>query len=221
MPQKKFGICYLCGTPGELTKEHIVPLNLFPLSHGENLWTAPSHRSCNGRLAADEELFRVFVSGQAGDTATGSETWRTLVRKTVAKQPKMRAMFASTMRDVELRTQADIYIGKAKAAFVERERIDHVVKKIVKGLYLRAEGTILTDVYFTTKHNPRRDEMQIHLLRGASRGVLNPPVFRFWWRVAEDDDRASIWWLEFYERARFIVITMPAGFAVEDPVRGA
>ena len=56
-------ICCLCNNPATeddpITREHVPPKQFYPKSErtGLNLWTVPTHRSCNSSHKLDEEYF--------------------------------------------------------------------------------------------------------------------------------------------------------------------
>ncbi len=56
-------VCCLCGKPptedDPITREHVPPKQFYPksLRPGVNLWTVPTHRSCNNKYKSDEEYF--------------------------------------------------------------------------------------------------------------------------------------------------------------------
>ncbi|MGH9867498.1 MAG: HNH endonuclease [Candidatus Polarisedimenticolia bacterium] len=209
MTRKSYPVCYICESAPGTTKDHIIPQNLFPKGLRNNLWTAPACRPCNDSLAPDEELFRIFITGQANRESVGLEVWRGGVRKTLAKQPKLKAMLAGQMRMVEVRTPAGIILGKRWAMFAKQDRIEPVIMKIVRGLYYREHGKLL---------GPTDSQVFLHpteylpaMLKRAKRGQLNPPVFEYAFVVAEDDPRATIWWLIFYQQTLFVVSCMPPG----------
>lgn len=205
--RRRVRTCFICEQAPGTTKEHVIPENLFPAGLRENLWTARSCRPCNDRLAPDEELFRVFVTGQAEQGSVGFEVWREGVRRTLAKQPKLKAMLASQMKLMEVRSPAGLHLGKRWAIPTRADRINPVLEKIVRGLYLRENRSMLGGTEWDVHFNPSYVAPEI--LNSAKRGELNTPVFRYAFVQAQDDPRASIWWLGFYEKALFVVTTWP------------
>jgi hypothetical protein len=200
-------ICYICGVEAASTKDHVVPDSLFPDGLRINLWTVPACRTCNASLAADEELFSVFVAGQSYGNPAGKQVWQEEVRRTLAKQPRLRRMLASQLQPVELRTKAGLWAGSAYRLPVRIERVIPVIQKIVRGLYYRERRKPLGSTEFDVHFNP--EEVQIDLLKRARRLALNPPVFRCAWVESIEDDRCRIWWLTFFDSVIFICSTWP------------
>ena len=199
--------CYICGVEAPTTRDHVVPDNLFPEGLRINLWTLPACRTCNDSLAPDEELFRVFVAGQSDSNPIGRRVWQEEVRRTLAKQPRLRRMLASQLQPVELRTRAGLFAGRGYKLPVEIQRVTPVIHKVIRGLYCRERGEPLRSVEFEVYFNP--EETQIDLLKNAMRVALNPPVFRAAWVESTDDARCRIWWLAFYETVLFVCTTWP------------
>jgi len=189
------------------TKDHIIPDNLFPDDQRTNLWTSPACRPCNDRLAPDEEVFRIFVTGQAEEGSAGLKVWREGVRRTLGKQPKLKAMLASQMHLVEVRTPAGLYLGKQWAMYAKTDRITPVLDKIIRGLFYREKKQPLGEVSVHAFLNPQQRLPEI--LQGAKRGSLNSPVFEFAWVEAVDEPRQRIWWLLFYRKVLFIATCWP------------
>jgi hypothetical protein len=108
---------------------------------------------------------------------------------------------------VDVRSPAGLHLGRAEAILVEKRRIDAVLEKMVRGLYLHHEGFALGDVTFETFLNP--STIFPEAFRLAIGAELGEGVIRYWRAVASDDPRASIWWFALYEHVLFMVITEP------------
>lgn len=200
--------CYLCGAAGPTTRDHVIPRNLFPSPAPPDLITAPACRACNESLSKDEEYFRVFILGQAAmDHSDAKEIWRTSVRRSLARRPAFKAMLASRIRSVPIRTPAGQYLGDAPAMSAPEDRINPVLWKIVKGLYYHRRGDLLEGVGFSAWCNP--SDVQSELWKTLPHADVGGEAFSYWHAIAEDDPRQTIWWLAFYRRVLFIVISEP------------
>jgi 5-methylcytosine-specific restriction endonuclease McrA len=53
--------CAYCGSPTDLTRDHVPPKNLFPLPKPVNLITVPACKKCHSETSQDDEYFRVKI----------------------------------------------------------------------------------------------------------------------------------------------------------------
>lgn len=200
--------CYLCGGPDADTNDHVFPKSLFPKPR-PTLLTAPACRNCNQSLSLDEEYFRAFVLASTYPHPQAKKLWIGPLRRSLTRTPKFKQMLASQLRSYEAHTSDGRHLGRVDAFFGETNRIDRVLEKMVRGLYLRHVGDAISrDVVF------QHSQVTLSNCDRVPWDLIDPMptipvgdcvVYRF--GIAEDDPRHSMWVLLFYERSCFIVTT--------------
>lgn len=75
--------CFLCGTTGNLTREHIPPKNLFPKPRPSNLHTVPCCEPCNNGGSKEDEYLRVAASSLINANPIGKERFERVIESTV------------------------------------------------------------------------------------------------------------------------------------------
>jgi len=132
-------LCYLCGKPGKLTREHVVPRSLFLKPLPSNMITEPAHRHCNQSYAKDEEYFRFALTSEERtyEQQVAGQVWDQKVFPGLQHSPKFANRILSQLHDVELHSPGGLYIGRATAVYGEQDRIQRVINKIARGLLYR------------------------------------------------------------------------------------
>ncbi len=116
-------------------------------------------------------------------------------------------------------TPAGLYLGSAGAFEVEMERIHRVVERTVYCLYCKHTGNRLPDTHEATcysdeslKQFPR--EQLAHFMEKIARPLsayrlhkIGGDAFAYRHFIFEEDPRASMWSLTFYESFSYIVLT--------------
>lgn len=150
----------------------------------------------------------MFVLASSYEHPAARKLWNDRVMKRLPNQARFRAALVSKIRPVEVRTESGLHLGKAEVMLVEKQRIDRVLEKMVRGLYLHHEGSPLGNVTLETFLNP--PTLFPEALRFAKAAQLGNGVVGYWRAIAEDDPRASIWWFDLYEHVLFFVVTEPS-----------
>jgi hypothetical protein len=110
-------LCYLCGLSGPDSRDHVPARAIFYPRLPDDLMTAPAHRSCQGSYARDEAYFaKVLDEARLGGGVGWMRRWG------------RRAACAR----------------KAVAEVGDVERLEAVIKKIVRGLHFRHTGSLLS-----------------------------------------------------------------------------
>jgi len=212
---KKEKACYICGCTPAGTVDHVPPKNLFAPPAPDDLITLPCCQECNQSYSKDEEYFRVFVLGGSYNHRQAKRIWDSKVRRSLRRKPRFRQKLARDLIPVEVFTRGGVYLGKATALTAESKRINRVIQKIVKGLCYYHYDRRLDDVSFEIYHNPDLNGSNplVDAWRNTPRCDVGEGVFTYWRAVAQGVPEGSMWWLLFYERALFLVFTIPAAFA--------
>lgn len=214
MPKRRvLGNCYLCGQPGAMEREHVVPRGLFAVLP-DNLITAPAHRACNASYSLDEEFLRVWLASTSYEHPEARALWTARVRPGLASRPAFRAGLRQRLVPAEVRTREGLYLGKVDGMLAERSRIDRVVEKMVRGLHRHHGGRRLRDVRFDVFLNPAEmlqellpPEVPTSPLHG--RALLGAGVLEYAWLIPPLAPDETVWWLRFYEKHLLLVLTEP------------
>ncbi len=202
--------CYLCGAPAD-DKDHVVAKQFFPKPRPTNLITLPTCTRCNRSHADDEELLRAFVVGRGYSHPAARRIWRERIMPSFENKPRFRSSLVAQLRPVDIRSEAGLYLGTADQLRVRKDRVDRVLAKMTRGLYLHHEDRELGDVDFDTYLDPQPnfwDALQ-KTFRMSIKAELGDGVFTYWRGIAADEPDASVWFFLFYEHAMFVVVTTP------------
>src|SRR5579859_394118 len=64
---ERVGVCYLCGSEGIVTDDHVPPHCLAPKANNSIFYKLPAHRTCNKYLSDHEGRFRDYVVAYANN----------------------------------------------------------------------------------------------------------------------------------------------------------
>lgn len=212
-----------CGAVGQLTADHIPPDCLFD-QRPKDILEIPSCQLCNNGASLDDEYFKTMMVLK--DKA-GSHPEAVLLRESVFRGLRhsrklgfARAVVRS-IRSVQLRTQAGLYLGKAPGFNVDLARLDRVVGRITKGLFWHHRKMRLPDGFCVEAYSDdglrgveraHVEEMQREVIGpvlGQPAHSIGNGVLTYWYAFATDAQHVSAWVLEFYGDVRFVALTMP------------
>jgi hypothetical protein len=167
----------------------------------------------NKHLELDEGYFRVFVVARSYPTDAAASLWKGAVRRELVRKPRLKALFASQVRDVSLQSPGGVYLGEATALLAESARIDRVLEKMTRGLYLHHTGRRLGEVelsnFFISPMTTSRLVDLTPVLTSPTHQIGDVVTYRY--GIAADDPTFSVWFPRFYEKAIFVVASQPPG----------
>jgi hypothetical protein len=134
--------CYMCGAPAT-TKDHIPPWGMFPEPKPDNPIKVRACRACNNGSSLDDEYFRLVVGACSNDSPQSMAVLNQRILRKARERPRLATMFLKSCVHVEEFSPGGIYIGPARAVKYDRSRIQVVINKIVRGLFLRHTGRSL------------------------------------------------------------------------------
>lgn len=209
-------VCYLCGirgdeTPeGNLTRDHLPPLNLFPKTRRSNLIRVPCCYQCNNAAHNDDEYLRVAVSGQYNSNNIGKEVWKDKVVGSTLRKRRIRPAvneLSASFKQIALITPQgveDAIEGRMQAAPINR-----VLMRMTKGflslLYPEIDRGALTfrisqlDI-FKVNH-PLFEQIRCQL-RYFERGN---GVYRCWYQGDTNYSWKGLWTHMFFDSAWYLV----------------
>jgi hypothetical protein len=147
--KRRRSICYLCGTPGADSKDHVPPKSLLPPpSDACPRLTVRAHAKCNAGHSADEEYVRDLIVPEAiqfgfKDAEVAYErVWRAWSRD--GGWTRYQA-FLKDYQVIQVRTAAGLYAGNALGIIPDHDRLRRVGTKIVRGIIFHDSGAVIED----------------------------------------------------------------------------
>ena len=208
---KKVGQCVYCGEKRPLTRDHIPPLNLFPEPRANNLITVPCCESCREGWSKDDEYFRAVIlcSTRVSEEEIVQGVMASLLRS-LAKPMKQgfARMLLDSIKQIELETEAGLYLGKSPALRIDQERINRVAQRIIRGLFFHEKACPVPEGYEVLAYiqqfgfDPILEKMQFPKLRVVQNGV-----FCYTFKETELDPNSSVWLALFYGHLPFVGFT--------------
>jgi hypothetical protein len=193
--------------------DHVPPDGIFPEPKPTNLITVPACSKCNRGSSKDDEYFRTIIAIDAASYES-SNAAEMLMDKKVTRQFKEKAALRNhlmaKMKKVNLFSEGGIYIEKGYAFECDQKRVQAVVEKIVKGLYLHEKGFPLNKQCCVTNFilNPKLDEnilKQVSLL--PIRRIGDGRVFLYRYLLYSKDSNITAWFLMFFEKILIVAYT--------------
>lgn len=207
--------CFLCGEYGADSKDHIPPKGIFlpkTKNIGEQLITVPAHISCNQNSSKDDEYFRLClnISGY-WNSENARELWNTKIYKSLSR-PKakwFRKDIVESLQPVDLKTPSGIFLQKTMQLTIDRNRIDNMIIKIVRGLF-----------YFETQNIlPIQNKIDVLLIQNTEDNILSlaslmtptkiygKETFKYRWAKFSDEKNSSMFLMSFYRSIFFLGVT--------------
>jgi hypothetical protein len=213
------GLCVYCSQRDAVTYDHVPPKSLFGKPR-PRLVTVPSCLQCNLGASKDDEYFRTMIAfrhdlDHPDASAAFDAAMRSLARP---RAGGMRTALLNGLREVDVRSPAGLYLGRAGSYDVDVDRLDRVVRRTMLGLFYREIGRPLPRHYnaraFLLSQISPSGRAQIAAIVNTVQGARAPSfvgrrVLSYWWQRATDEPHASAWLLVFYERVAWLGITMP------------
>lgn len=203
--------CFNCGRPAD-TRDHVPPRGVFPAPRPKTLITVPACAACNGSTKLDEEYFRWLVATVGDQTAASDALIQQRILPRFRARPALLHEIMKKSRVVDVYSPGGIWLERSPAFEFDRPRIQRVIEKTVKGLYLHEFGERLSGaVVEGFVLNPEIPKEDIPFCASLPVRNVAPPVFSY--RCLRDDEevRASAWFLMFFEpKALFWTMTRPA-----------
>jgi len=178
------------------------------------LISVPACSACNSRASLDDEYFRLVVTSTAGGNADAA--WL-VDQKIIPKAFARPSLLASLMQSASLReiqTESGVYIGMCPTFRVDRKRVQRIVDKIVRGLFLHetnvafpVAGVVEDYVYNPVLSDGFKSTICSLPLREVGEGVFS---YRFW--ISSEVSEESAWFLMFYDQALFVTQTRRSRF---------
>jgi len=214
-PPRRSGQCAYCGRDAPLTRDHIPPQNLFPDPKPSDLIMVPCCETCKAGWSDDDEYFRLAVVS-ASNVYGGDHAERvnqTLLRS--LRKPS-KAGFArlvhQSLLELEVRSEAGIYVGSTGALSVDKKRFDRVAERIIRGLFWHEKRYPVPEGYQVTNRFSQfglrkvLDELD-HVTYAELRDI-GGGVFAYTFAPTDEDPDSMVWLSGFYGRLPFVGFTV-------------
>jgi hypothetical protein len=210
--------CVYCGLREATTEDHIPPRCLFGSPLPSTLIKVPSCFPCNNGASKDDEYFRTILSFRHDIDHPDAEAARQAAIRSLTRPeaPGLRAAFLESMREVEVRTQAGLVLGRAGAYDVDVPRVDRVVRRVVMGLLYGETGTSLppgyaTKAYLLSHIDAAADDVLALIvgtvLQKAPLRFIGPSTVSYRVLPTSDDANAAACLVTFYELVTWLGLT--------------
>lgn len=211
---KKSGQCAYCGKKQPVTDDHIPPRNLFPKPRGSNLITVPCCEFCRKGWSEDDEYFRAAilcsarVSEQTLAKSPLNSFFRSLDR---SEHRKFARMIYESIDEFEIFTKGGIYLGNKPGFRIQKERIDRVTQRIIRGLFFHEKRYPVPEGYEVIA-----EVLQFGLepilecfpgVRFPEPQIIQDGVFCYTFKETQQDPDSIIWLLLFYENLPMVGFT--------------
>jgi hypothetical protein len=206
--------CAYCGSLDADTDDHIPPRNIYTAPGPPRPPNVKSCFACNNSASTDDEYFRDIVVKyhRVADLPQVQQQIAAMLRtaKLPAKQRYAQAVLKSFM-DVEVKTEAGLYLGRQPAFTVDAERLRRILRRFVFGLYRWETGvrlaadTTLTIVPNPDSVNQLKSELE-GVMSGAQVTTVQEGVFWYAWQRAQDNPMAMVWLLVFFDVMPFVAV---------------
>jgi hypothetical protein len=205
--------CYLCGAPAT-TCDHIPPLGLFPKPRPTNLITVPACRTCNHGKSLDDEYFRNVVAASSDDSPQSLNLLHQRIIPRFRKKPGLILELLKSIEWVDELSPGGIYLGRRRALGFDRNRIQAVIDKLVRGLFFNHAKRRLATNYVVDEflyNPPIKDPLMDALVQIPLVKIGDGSVFNYRYHLPDSLGYESYWFLMFYnDKSLFITKTLPA-----------
>jgi len=220
---KKIGKCVYCGLTTEITEDHVIPGTLFnwKLPQGQQWIKAPACKSCNSNLKSkDDEYLRDMLVCEF--KAIQHPTAKDCFQKMLSSARRNTSVIARDAfkrgQSVNLYTPNGLFLGEHFSYPVNRERIQRIFTRIVKGLFYRNLQKYIPPQYeFQAVYLDSEDINLIFHIFHNTPGCNGPfgmgdGVFNYSFILLEEDVNISYWLIWFYNSVCFSVRVVPPNF---------
>ncbi len=206
------------------TRDHVLPTTLYLRPLPDNMITVPACHACNNELSHHEDYLRDFLVMDiaASGNRTAMALLTTAVRSSIGqKSSDLWKAFQAHGRWEVMRTPGGLHLGHVQTAPVESERINHVLRMMVRGLfyyhrermhYPLEERRLDAVVFDVRRVYPWSvAELWESWLESGANGPYGQgaDVFRCLYFYGLEDPAVTLWLLRFYGGVVFIVSTGP------------
>lgn len=211
---KANNICIFCRKAAD-TREHIPAKHFFKGVPDKNLITVPACVTCNTGFQKDEDFFRQFWVSMLMDRSTHArQLMDNEISRSIVRTPALGYQMFSQMQLVEAYTKSGFYIGKKtlyQVGDLDKERINRVVNKIIKGLFFNEFKQLLPEdwivkINWITPRLEQKLKLQ-ELAQTLKWNVIKEETFAYGVNYVPQTYQ-SIWILDFFKIPLFYILVL-------------
>lgn len=218
-PRSNVPLCVYCGTKPGVTVDHVVPKALYPKPKPPErlLIKVPACRTCNEALAQHQDYLRdwLVLDYRSGNLPPTRELFEgPFTRSARRNQSKFLRDMNAGMTWEPKYSPSGRYQGHALHIPLNEERLEYIMRMMVRGLYYHLHQTRLPDdivMIVNHVHPPHVERSWKWIKRMRANGPIpvgRPDVFSYGYLQIADEPHLGLWWLQFYEKVIVSVVTM-------------
>jgi hypothetical protein len=189
---------------------------MFPKPRPNNLITVPACLECNNKMSLHDEYFRLVVAAISNDSPQSHILLRQRILPRVKGSPALVKTILRSVQKVPVTDLAGNLVGNNPEISFDRPRIQAVIDKIVRGLFLKHTGKRLTlpskveDFLLNPLFN---EDFQQAVISLPLMQVGDGSIFSYRYLVSDEVPFESYWFLMFYnDSTLFVANTSPLVF---------
>jgi hypothetical protein len=195
------------------TRDHVPPRGMFPKPLPTDLITVPACHTCNSASSLDDEYFRLVVSACSNDSPQSMVLLNQKILPKTREKPLLAKRFLKSCARIPEFSPGGICIEQARAVTFDRQRMQAVVNKIVRGLYFRHTGQMLGSNRivedFVCQPQLNQEVMERICCLPLFK-IGEGTVFSYRYEMPEPQGKESAWFLMFYnDTVLFVAATGP------------
>lgn len=205
------GKCVFCSERKADTRDHVPPKGIFPKPRPSNLVTVPACAECNGNWSSLDEIFKLFVSLQAGMDGISESFLHNSVKRTIDHNQRLKKFLIEKSKMVEVRTPEGIIIGDLiRIPFPEKE-LKMMCQRIIMGLFYHHNQYTIPDNSMLSVYLPNDiNEEVLNVIQHCHLEIIGDDrEFIYCHCTANGSIFASTWILLFYKRFLAVGFIMP------------
>ena len=221
--KRKKGLCVICDEKPATTNDHIPPKCLFASKDRINLIKLPTCLDCNNHSSKDDEYLRAVLISRAdvAENQSTNELRNALIRSlSYQGQQGFQKFYAKSIGVKRVFTPAGIYLGKHPVLFVNYERLETILSKVIRGLYFHHIGKVLKNEYSVKIIGEDDLKLQsasttefikskiIYYLDQTFLHEIGKNTFNYKFLLTSEDKYAGAWILRFYGKVHFLGLVL-------------
>lgn len=221
--KKKRGFCVICHENHATSDDHIPPKCLFAIKDRVNLLKLPTCLDCNNHSSMDDEYLRsVLISRADVEKSQSTDELRNALKRSLSNpdQPGFQKLYSKAVSFKNVFTPKGIYLGNEPVLYVNYERLEKILSKIIRGLYyhhikrtLKKEYSI--KIFGQDNLKLQTPEMKefikskiLHYVNQAPLYEIGKNTFHYKYLLTREDNYAGAWVLRFYEKVHFLGLVL-------------
>ena len=197
----KYGICAYCMKEDGTTKDHIPPQCIFPKPRATELIWVPCCESCREGWSEDDEEFRRYIwSAEGVEGHTSFEKASNQIISSI-KRPEAklyRNKILSSISSREEYSESGIFLGNKTLMEIEWDRIERVLKRIVRGLFFKENNQLIPgDHEVIIKSYDKNIFDEVDKFQFKKMANVCDGIFQYWLCKPNNEENTSLWIMVF------------------------